>query len=118
VIAELRDSVMADLSDYVEVQGGRLVVRDMATLTRAQMRRIKRFKQCWTPEGEPYVEIELHDQAAALDKLAKAVGLYNNETTHQVTQFVIQAPAPASSSEAWEAQAQALASRTIEHEDK
>jgi hypothetical protein len=117
LVAELMNVVMADHSDFCTWSETGMVLRDSKELTKAELRRVNKVVIKTGRNGESTVSVELRDRDAAIEKLMRMMGLYET-AQQQVTQWVIQVPAPAASSEAWEAQAQALASRTIEHEDK
>ena len=82
VIARLADMATASLEDFIEpnvIVGKNQIDLDRAK-KRGKMHLIKKFK-VKSAAGVSSVEIELHDPQAALDKLARMHGLYDDRLT-------------------------------------
>ena len=74
VIEELAASAFAKATDYVEIRGGRVVIKDTVQLSDAQVRAISGIK-----EGANGIEIKLNDKEKALELLGRHLGMWNDK---------------------------------------
>jgi phage terminase small subunit len=102
IVAEVAALAFSDISEFLDYDNDTLTLKDMASLTRSQTRQIKAV----TIDSSGRVRIEMHDKSSAQKLLAAMLGLNNPDVNLTLNQFVLHAPMPAASSEAWEAEAQ------------
>lgn len=75
LIEELAKLALCDVTDYAKVVNGRLVVTDTADLTPDQRAAIVGIKETINEKGHSTIEYKF-DRIAAIDRLARAVGLF------------------------------------------
>jgi len=76
VAAELLSMGMANLTDVISWDDkGRVTVKPSSEIDDAALRAIKKVKVTYTRDGDPTLELELHDKVRVLQTLAKATGL-------------------------------------------
>ena len=73
VVQELAASAFAKATDYVEIRGGRVVIKDTSQLEDNQIRAIAGIK-----EGANGIEIKLNDKEKALELLGRHLGMWND----------------------------------------
>lgn len=74
VVQELAASAFAKATDYVEIRGGRVVIKDTSQLEDNQIRAIAGIK-----EGANGIEIKLNDKEKALELLGRHLGMWNDK---------------------------------------
>lgn len=74
VVQELAASAFAKATDYVEIRGGRVVIKDTSQLEDNQIRSIAGIK-----EGANGIEIKLNDKEKALELLGRHLGMWNDK---------------------------------------
>ena len=74
VVQELAASAFAKATDYVEIHGGRVVIKDTSQLEDNQIRAISGIK-----EGANGIEIKLNDKEKALELLGRHLGMWNDK---------------------------------------
>ena len=74
VVQELAASAFAKATDYVEIRGGRVVIKDTSQLEDNQIRAISGIK-----EGANGIEIKLNDKEKALELLGRHLGMWNDK---------------------------------------
>ena len=74
VVRELAASAFAKATDYVEIRGGRVVIKDTSQLEDNQIRAIAGIK-----EGANGIEIKLNDKEKALELLGRHLGMWNDK---------------------------------------
>lgn len=74
VVQELAASAFAKATDYVEIRGGRVVIKDTSQLEENQIRAIAGIK-----EGANGIEIKLNDKEKALELLGRHLGMWNDK---------------------------------------
>ena len=74
VVQELAASAFAKATDYVEIRGGRVVIKDTNQLEDNQIRAIAGIK-----EGANGIEIKLNDKEKALELLGRHLGMWNDK---------------------------------------
>ena len=74
VVQELAASAFAKATDYVEIRGGRVVIKDTIQLEDNQIRAIAGIK-----EGANGIEIKLNDKEKALELLGRHLGMWNDK---------------------------------------
>ena len=74
VVQELAASAFAKATDYVEIRGGRVVIKDTSQLEYNQIRAIAGIK-----EGANGIEIKLNDKEKALELLGRHLGMWNDK---------------------------------------
>ncbi|MGN8963276.1 terminase small subunit [Bariatricus sp. HCP28S3_D3] len=74
VVRELAASAFAKVTDYVELRGGRVVIKDTSQLEDNQIRAIAGIK-----EGANGIEIKLNDKEKALELLGRHLGMWNDK---------------------------------------
>lgn len=74
VVQELATSAFAKATDYVEIRGGRVVIKDTSQLEDNQIRAIAGIK-----EGANGIEIKLNDKEKALELLGRHLGMWNDK---------------------------------------
>ena len=74
VVRELAASAFAKVTDYVEIRGGRVVIKDTSQLEDNQIRAIAGIK-----EGANGIEIKLNDKEKALELLGRHRGMWNDK---------------------------------------
>ena len=74
VVQELAASAFAKVTDYVEIRGGRVVIKDTSQLEDNQIRAIAGIK-----EGANGIEIKLNDKEKALELLGRHLGMWNDK---------------------------------------
>jgi phage terminase small subunit len=76
VVTELAAIAQSDISQYLELVDGRLIVKDPATLPKEALRAIRSMREHITERGHVTIEVQLWDKVAALGLLARATGLH------------------------------------------
>ena len=74
VVQEIAASAFAKATDYVEIRGGRVVIKDTSQLEDNQIRAIAGIK-----EGANGIEIKLNDKEKALELLGRHLGMWNDK---------------------------------------
>ena len=74
VVQELAASAFAKATDYVEIRGGRVVIKDTSQLEDNQIRAIAGIK-----EGANGIEIKLNDKEKALELLGRHLGMFKDK---------------------------------------
>ena len=74
VVQELAASAFAKATDYAEIRGGRVVIKDTSQLEDNQIRAIAGIK-----EGANGIEIKLNDKEKALELLGRHLGMWNDK---------------------------------------
>lgn len=74
VVQELAASAFAKATNYVEIRGGRVVIKDTSQLEDNQIRAIAGIK-----EGANGIEIKLNDKEKALELLGRHLGMWNDK---------------------------------------
>ena len=74
VVQELAASAFAKATDYVEIRGGRVVIKDTSQLEDNQIRAIAGIK-----DGANGIEIKLNDKEKALELLGRHLGMWNDK---------------------------------------
>jgi len=77
VLEEIARIAFAKMSDFARVEKGSLVITDTAQLTEDQQAAISEISETVTESGRT-IRVKLHDKGAALDKLAKVLGMYRD----------------------------------------
>lgn len=81
LVEEYAKIAFADLTDIIRIEGGRVVISDTATLTPAQAAALSEIHQ--TKDGS--IKIKLHSKQAALDSLAKTLGMFRDASVVEDT---------------------------------
>jgi hypothetical protein len=78
VVGELGAIAFSRISNYLKIQGGRLVmaVASLDELPEEAVAAIAKLKERVNDDGSISIEIELHDKLGALDRLGKSIGLF------------------------------------------
>jgi len=90
IVEELGALAFHNPRDYFSFNANGMTLADSSKLTDEQMAAVKRVKQ--TKGKVPSLEIELADKQGALDKLARATGLYKDGTTVNTAVQVVMNP--------------------------
>jgi phage terminase small subunit len=77
IVDELAKVARANAGDYFAWGPGGIVVKDSATLSEDQKAAVAEVSQTVTEAGGT-VRVKLHDKVAALEKLGKVLGLFND----------------------------------------
>lgn len=88
VLNEIARLAFAKMTDFARVVNGSLVITDTADLTEDQQAAISEIIETVNENGRT-IRIKLHDKLSALDKLAKAVRLYDEKDTRPPGDTVI-----------------------------
>lgn len=92
VVDELAKVARANAGDYFEWGPGGVVVKSSADLTDDQKAAVAEISQTVTETGGT-VRVKLHDKIAALEKLGKVLGLFNdNGGAVNATRIIINLP--------------------------
>jgi len=90
VIEDLAAVAFSDITRVVSYSDGEFRVKSFEMLSNADQRAIKKVRVRCAVEGHgkqtrhiEYIEIDLHDKLAALDKLARHLGLYGRDNTQK-----------------------------------
>lgn len=75
VLNEIGRIAFAKFTDFARIEGGQLVITDTSKLTEDQMAAIAEISET-VGEGGRTIKIKLHDKLHALDRMARALGLY------------------------------------------
>lgn len=74
VVEELASIAFAKATDYVEIKGGRVCIKDTNLLSDAQIRAIAGIK-----EGANGIEIKVNDKEKALELLGRHLGMFKDK---------------------------------------
>ena len=78
IIKELEKLAFSNITDVLQIKGGRLKVKDTEDLTSAQRAAISEISQTDTKEGGS-LKVKMHEKRAALVDLGKRFGLFPNK---------------------------------------
>ena len=74
VVEELASIAFAKATDYVEIKGGRVFIKDTNLLSDAQIKAIAGIK-----EGANGIEIKMNDKEKALELLGRHLGMFKDK---------------------------------------
>ena len=77
VLIELASIAFADITDYVQVITGSVIVADTDSLTTEKRKALAGIKQ-----GKDGIEVKLHDKLKALELLGKHLGTFKEKIEH------------------------------------
>ena len=84
VVAELAKIGFANSGDYFEWGPGGIIVKEKSTLTLEQQAAVAEVSETTTKDGGS-IRVKLHDKVAALDKLARHLGLFKDELEAKIS---------------------------------
>jgi phage terminase small subunit len=84
VIGELGAISYARITDYMEIKGGCVVVKDTDKWTDEQKAAVSEIWETYDAEGRAIIRIKLHDKIGALDRLGKSIGLFKEKSESTV----------------------------------
>ena len=88
VKSELQQLATSDISDVIEWDGGKLVLRDFDLIPPGARRCIKKIRVISNDSGTT-LEVELHDKLSALRILARHYGLLQSDLMHSPKPSVV-----------------------------
>lgn len=77
IIEELGKLAFADVTDIVKVKDGRVIVTDTDQLSPDQRAAIAEISETVNENGRT-IKVKMHEKGAALDRLAKVLGMYRD----------------------------------------
>jgi len=75
VLEELAKLTFSNIADFIEIQGGKLVMKDLATIPREQLACIEEISEIETERGLRRFKFKLHSKDKALELAMKHLGL-------------------------------------------
>ena len=85
VVRELARIAFADLRSVTEWGPAGVTLRNSSDLSDDEAAAVAEVSETWTDSGGGSRKVKMHDKVAALEKLARHIGLYDSETSTAVT---------------------------------